>query len=495
MFILLQKNFQKGKRKMKVRKKLKRLIAMAICLVMMLGGVMVTRAADNPYGKYQTIEGITTIRCTHFAWQQAYDNTGIALPNWGNAGNWFSSAQNANIDGISTGTEPRANSIAVWTGGAYIDGQYAGHVAYVTSVSGANTFTVNEGGRSDKLDTEGIAYGYTITNAVGETRPSDSSLTLAGFIYLDGTTNAWTQELNITDWTYGEAANTPTAAARYGTPVFTYSNERNGVYTSEVPKNAGTYYVKATVAATDQYTGLEAVKEFQIRKAVPEIPQGLTVTYGETLNFIGLPAWYTWNNPTQDVGDVGTKTFLATYNSFDGNYEVINNMEIPVTVLPADMTGILEMLNININENTNLNELGIMYGTELLVQGVDYKITTETNGNRVTVTLEFMGNFTGKDQTTYTLSGNTDGLGNASGDNLSEKEEGDSSKGSGSDKNNVNGDNSSADKGNIKNNLNNTVGKGVPKTGDTSLLFVWAAVAVLSGAASIVAIKKKNLSR
>lgn len=462
---------------MKVRKKLKRLIAMAICLAMMLGGVIVTRAADNPYGKYQTIEGITTIRCTHFAWQQAYDNMGIALPGWGNAGNWFSSAQNANMAGISTGTEPKENSIAVWTGGAYIDGEYAGHVAYVTSVSGPNTFTVNEGGRSDKPDTEGIAYGYTITNTVGETRPYDSSLTLAGFIYLDETTNAWTQELNITDWTYGETANTPTAAARYGTPTFTYSTERDGTYTTQVPRNAGTYYVKATVAATDQYAGLEAVKEFQIKKAVPAIPQGLTVTYGQTVNFIGLPAWYTWNNPTQDVGDAGTKTFLATYNSFDDNYEIINNMEIPVTVLPADMTGILEMLNINIDENTNLDEISITYGTEQLVQGVDYKFITERTGNQVTVTMEFMGNFTGKDQATYTLSGNNGGLGNTSG-----KDDGDGSKGSGSDNGNMNEENAE----------NNTDGTEGPKTGDTPLLFVWVAVAALSGVASIVAIKKRN---
>ncbi len=94
---------------------------------------------------------------------------------------------------------------------------------------------------------------------------------------------------------------------------------------------------------------------------------------------------------------------------------------------------------------------------------------------------EIVGNFlTGKDQVTYTLRGNNGGMGNTFG-----KEDGDSSKGSGSDKNNANGDNSSADEGNIKNNLNNTGGKEVPKTGDTSLLFIWAVVAVLSGAAPI----------
>ena len=136
-----------------------------------------------------------------------------------------------------------------------------------------------------------------------------------------------------------------------------------------------------------------------------------------------------------------------------------------------------QMLNINIDENTNLDEISITYGTEQLVQGVDYKFITERTGNQVTVTMEFMGNFTGKDQATYTLSGNNGGLGNTSG-----KDDGDGSKGSGSDNGNMNEENAE----------NNTDGTEGPKTGDTPLLFVWVAVAALSGVASIVAIKKRN---
>lgn len=79
-------------------------------------------AATNPYPKWQTIEGYTTIRCTYYAWQQVYNNTGIALPNWGNAKSW---AKNAKKAGYSVGTTPRANSVFVDTTGKY------GHVGWL----------------------------------------------------------------------------------------------------------------------------------------------------------------------------------------------------------------------------------------------------------------------------------------------------------------------------------------------------------------------------
>ena len=71
-------------------------------------------------------------------------------------------------------------------------------------------------------------------------------------------TNEFTQQLAITGWTYGETANTPTAGAKYGTIKYTYSNTADGTYTEEVPTNAGTYYVKATVEETADYSGLES---------------------------------------------------------------------------------------------------------------------------------------------------------------------------------------------------------------------------------------------
>lgn len=57
--------------------------------------------------------------------------------NWGNAKNWIAGAQAA---GHSVGTTPVAGAIAVWPN----DGGGYGHVAYVTSASGANSIQVME---------------------------------------------------------------------------------------------------------------------------------------------------------------------------------------------------------------------------------------------------------------------------------------------------------------------------------------------------------------
>lgn len=160
---------------------MKKVFVILLSLVLTIGLIPVTysrvMAATNPYPTSQDVDrdGYYEIPCTRFAWQQVYDNLGIALPAWGNAVNWWQSAKNA---GYATGNTPRAGAIAVWSGDTY------GHVAYVTGGSG-NTFTVNEGGRTDldHTSSHGVKYGYTLTNAVGGRRPYDTGKILLGFIY------------------------------------------------------------------------------------------------------------------------------------------------------------------------------------------------------------------------------------------------------------------------------------------------------------------------
>ena len=162
------------------KKLLKKLMVLALSAVTAFSAVpaaMVT-AAGNPYPTTQDVDrdGLYEIPCTRFAWQCVYDRQGIALPAWGNAVNWWQSAIN---QGYAVGNEPVPGSIAVWSG------DYYGHVAYVTANLGNNRFTVDEGGRTDKDQTSshGVAYGYTLTNAVGGRRPYDSNKVLLGFIY------------------------------------------------------------------------------------------------------------------------------------------------------------------------------------------------------------------------------------------------------------------------------------------------------------------------
>ncbi len=137
-------------------------------LIIFFSFITLSHASANPYGKYQDLYGVKTVRCTWYAWQEAYNNAGVALPGWGNAQTWYNLAAQA---GFSVGQVAKANSIAVWSSSdAY------GHVAYVVSVDSDGVYmTVNEGGMPDAIDTEGIING---------SRKSTSAANLIGFIYL-----------------------------------------------------------------------------------------------------------------------------------------------------------------------------------------------------------------------------------------------------------------------------------------------------------------------
>lgn len=151
-------------------------------------------------------------------------------------------------------------------------------------------------------------------------------------------TNAWTEELSITGWTYNEKANVPTAKAQFGDVTFTYSSEENGTYTNEVPKNAGTWYVKATVAGTENYSGLESAPvAFEISKAIPayEKVTGLVLGQGQSLSKIELPEQFKWVDETVIADELGTHTFKVIYTPEDiANYQTIE-VEIEVEVVPT----------------------------------------------------------------------------------------------------------------------------------------------------------------
>ncbi len=61
-----------------------------------------------------------------------------------------------------------------------------------------------------------------------------------------------------------------TATAKYGEAAITFAKEKDGEYKAWDKlenHNVGTYYVKASVAATDEYDGAEETKSFEVKKA------------------------------------------------------------------------------------------------------------------------------------------------------------------------------------------------------------------------------------
>ncbi len=155
-------------------------------------------------------------------------------------------------------------------------------------------FTIKYYDQNDQVYTTGPvdAGTYTVKIDIEESRKYSavSDYEVGRFTILQAE-NSFTTDLSIEDWTYGNPPKAPTAAAKFGTPTYSYSTEEDGTYTTDQPTNAGTYWVKATVDETKNYTGLEAKKQFRIL-------QKYTVTYAAGSNGSGN---VTAGSKTQDV--------------------------------------------------------------------------------------------------------------------------------------------------------------------------------------------------
>lgn len=208
--------------------------------------------------------------------------------------------------------------------------------------------------------------------------------------------NGWVEPLSLEDWTYGEPPHQPHAEAEYGNVVYTYSDSPDGTFGPEVPTQAGTWYVKASVAESPDHAGLTDVEEFHILKAHPTftIPTGLTAVYGNTLASVDPGSGFVWEDSEQTVGSVGEKTFLASYFPEDTkNYEVENHLPVVVRVLPKQAR---EEWVPRLTGPQDLASLQVRDGQTTLRQGRDYTVTTYTENGWVTVLVVFQGNYTGQ---------------------------------------------------------------------------------------------------
>ena len=186
---------------------------------------------------------------------------------------------------------------------------------------------------------KGIAKnGYTVSGAETVTNEADSVTVKVVYPATENkNSNEFTQPLTITGWTYGETANTPTAVAKYGTIKYTYSNTADGTYTEEVPTEAGTHYVKATVEETADYSGLESdAFEFVIGKKtltndnITDIADQ-TYTGGEI-------------KPTIEVKD-GDKTLVLDTDytvTYDNNTKASDEAKVTVEIISNNYAGTLE---------------------------------------------------------------------------------------------------------------------------------------------------------
>ena len=225
-------------------------------------------------------------------------------------------------------------------------------------------------------------------------------------------TNSWKNELMIADWTYSEKSNLPTATAQFGNPTFTYSDSKTGTFTSNVPTDAGTWYVKATVAGTDNYTGLEEIVMFQIQKANNKWisqPELIGWTYGEKANMPTATSKY--GNVTYSYSDtkVGIYTDKVPQNA--GTWYIKASVEETgnYTGLEYITTFMIAPKHINddiipdIHSDEDIAHLIIKDGDNELVKGKDYRIDKQQKDNEVTITITFQGNYIGTATRSYMI--------------------------------------------------------------------------------------------
>ena len=135
---------------------------------------------------------------------------------------------------------------------------------------------------------------YTLKACIGKTTNYNAAEAYCDFSVTQNSINV---NVSMDGWTYGETAKTPSVAADSnpgnGEVTYTYyvnegctdkTTSVNGAASDgAVPKNAGTYYVKAEVKATDNYLGGSAVAQFTIaKKAVTATVTAEDKTYDGT---------------------------------------------------------------------------------------------------------------------------------------------------------------------------------------------------------------------
>lgn len=185
------------------------------------------------------------------------------------------------------------------------------------------------------------------------------------------TENSWVNELSIKDWTYGDKVISPIASSKYGTVKFTYSDQEDGTYIDTVPTNAGRWYVKATVDGTENYTGLEVVKSFEIKKVIPEyqLPTDLTIEQGQALSTLKLPNGFMWKDEKQIADTLGNQIFRVIYTPEDTvNYQTV---EININVKVIDKktennTEDSQKTDVETGDHTNM----VIWSTLLIVSFV-----------------------------------------------------------------------------------------------------------------------------
>ena len=176
----------------------------------------------------------------------------------------------------------------------------------------------------------------------------------------------------------------------------------NDRYTISASDNTNAGQAIVTVTGIGDYTGT-ASGTFTIGMATPnpETPNELYAVYGSTLKDVPLPKGWAWDTPDTSVGNVGEKTFAATYTEDNsGNY---NTVQKNLTVKVAKKAVTVTVLDKNAYIGSNVPDLSNPEA------GKDYKVEglvgADTMSGAVTLTYAQTPDMNKAGKTTINITG------------------------------------------------------------------------------------------
>ena len=236
---------------------------------------------------------------------------------------------------------------------------------------------------------------------------------------------------SIEGWTYGDDPKTPTAKAAHGqkTATFSYSSSKEGEYKAEVPATAGTWYVKATVAETDNYAGAVSEPEpFTIAKKEVGLDWTDTeLTYnGEAQKPVATATGLVGEDECEvTVGGeqtdanarTGTESYEAEAIALDNpNYKLPEDVKKNFTIAPKE----LKQSMISLDSDTIKHD-GTKKGPEVtmtdkditegkqpkqMAKDKDYTLSGDVSSSELgthVITAEGKGNYTGSIETSWMM--------------------------------------------------------------------------------------------
>lgn len=223
-------------------------------------------------------------------------------------------------------------------------------------------------------------------------------------------------DLVLDGWTYGEQANSPTATINHNTAI-TYTYSKDGVtYTSAVPSEPGTYYVKASVGETENYTAAEATKTFEISRIVVAKPakDETKYVYDGTAKTYSLQTstLYTITSDGLTQTNAGTYPITIALNDTDhyqwddySDAALVYNFVIEKASIASATITLSNHVNLvyTEEEQTVTVRMVVLNGKELTTNDYTVTGTSGTNAGTYTVTVTGQGNYTGTKTTTFTI--------------------------------------------------------------------------------------------